>query len=266
LIAALAYRDLPADILAMVATMATQQAENNAGEDDADLMTAGMNNDREQAVHTLTYLLAPATTRERRVRLLLSTLWAVLDDPDERVRLMLPPAIVRTYLADQDAALDLAEQWLTRASEAALNAPELDRLAWQLLLSRPQAGIQLLQRMIQSTTAEVRTRGGALAALTSLRQNILSGHQASPEALLRDALEDTAARRGAAALLAQLVDELPDPSDADDVGGAVHVDRQLLIDFLNDNDEAVREAAANYAVHLAQPLSRQAATLLVSLN
>jgi hypothetical protein len=265
LIAALADRDLPDDILIMVATMATQQVKSSAGEDDVDLMTAGMNNNREQAVRTLTYLLAPATTRERRVRLLLPTLQAVLDDPDESVRVMLPPAIVRTYLIDQSAALGLAEQWLMRASDAALDAPELDRIAWQLLLSRPQAGTQLLQRMIQSSTAVVRTRGGALAALTSLRQNSFPGDQASPDALLRDSLQDPAARRGAAALLAQLVDELPDPPDAgDDAGGAVHADRQLLIDFLNDNDEAVREAAANYSAHLAQPLSRQAATLLAA--
>lgn len=265
LIADLADRDLPDGILTiagMIVTTAQQSPRDSAREDNTDLVTAGINTDRGQAANTLTYLLAPAATREHRVHILLPVLQAVLDDPDERVRVMLPPAIVRTYLSDQDAAIHLAEQWLTRATEAGLQALELDRLAWQLLLSRPQAGTQLLRRMIQSPIADVRTKGGALAALASLRRGALTGSEATADVLLHYALQDAAARKGAAGLLAQLVDELPDPPDAgNDTAGVVRADRHLLVDLLNDDDEKVREAAARFALNLAQPLSRHAALL-----
>src|SRR5262249_11496299 len=161
----------------------------------------------------LAYLLAPAATRPHRVRLLLPVLHALLDDPHERVRVLLPPAIVRAYLADRDAAVDLAQHWLQRTSDAALGAPELDRLAWPLFLSRPEAGSRLVQRMIQSQISEARTKGGALAALTSLRQGVIPGEEAITRSLLHDALQDTATRQGVATVLAQLVDELPDGAD-----------------------------------------------------
>ncbi len=264
LIAALTDRDLPETIVAMVGTIATtaeQPAEVSMGEDDANPVTAGMTSDRGQAIHTLAYLLAPAATRPHRVRLLLPVLQALLDDPHERVRVLLPPAIVRTYLADRDAAVDLAQQWLQRTSDAALGAPELDRLAWQLFLSRPEAGSRLVQQMIQSQIAEARTKGGALAALTSLRRGVIPGEETITGSLLHDALQDTAARKGVATVVAQLVDELPDGADAGSDAGTVQADRRLLVDLLNNDDQEVREAAISFALSLAHPLSRHASLL-----
>jgi hypothetical protein len=264
LIAALTDRDLPETIVAMVgriATKAEQPAEASIGQDDDGLVTAGLTSDRGQAIHTLAYLLAPAATRPHRVRLLLPVLYALLDDPHEHVRVLLPPAIVRTYLADRDAAVDLAEQWLQRTSDAALCAPELDRLAWQLFLSRPQAGSRLVQQMIQSQIAEARTRGGALAALTSLRRGVIPGEEAITGSLLHDALQDTSARKGVAIVLAQLVDELPDGAMVGSDAGSVQADRRLLVHLLNDDDQAVRQAAINFALSLTHPLSRHASLL-----
>lgn len=265
LISALTDQDLPDDILTIVGIIATTShhpPRDSAREDNADLVTVGMNTDRGLAARTLTHLLVPAATREHRVHILLPALQALLDDPDEGVRVMLPPAIVRIYLTNQDAAIHLAEQWLTQATEASLQAPELDRLAWQLRLSRPQAGTQLIRRMIQSPIADVRTTGGALAALVSLRREHFSDGDVTADSLLQRALQDTAARKGAAGLLAQLVDELPDPPGVEnDSAGTVRADRQLLVELLNDDDEKVRETASHFALNLAQPLGKQAALL-----
>ena len=63
---------------------------------------------------------------------------------------MLPPAIVRAYLADKDAAVHLAERWLDRATDEGLRAPDLERLAWQLTLTRPSQGVRLIRRILIS--------------------------------------------------------------------------------------------------------------------
>src|ERR1019366_6724756 len=115
-------------------------------------------------------------SRSSRVERLLPTLRVVVEDPTEQVRVMLPPVIFRTYLSDIDAAADMARRWLAQTSDDGLRAPELDQLAWQLLIGSNDLGADMAQRMIDSATPEVRTRGGILAALAALRRIELPNH------------------------------------------------------------------------------------------
>jgi hypothetical protein len=262
LIGSLIDRALPDDILGMIASIARTAADpprvawQQAG---GDIVAAGMNCDRGRAVITIANLLSPAATRAHRTRILVPTLEAVLDDPAEQVRAMLPPAIVRTYLADKDAAVHLAERWLARATDEGLRAPDLERLAWQLTLTRPSQGVLLIRLMLISAHDDVRTRAGQLAALVSLRQpdSMSDGGTATAESLLRTALQNTAARKGVAALLAELVDELSDnTSQASGAGTPVRPDRHLLIALLDDDDSEVRSAALQFAHNLTQPVDR----------
>jgi hypothetical protein len=262
LIRSLIDRALPDDVLAMIASIARTAANppREAWQQaDGDIVAAGMNGDRGRAVITIADLLSPAATRAHRTRMLVPALEAVLDDPAEQVRAMLPPAIVRTYLADKDAAGHLAERWLDRATDEGLHAPELERLAWQLTLTRPSQGVRLIRRMLISVHADVRTRAGQLAALISLRQpdSLSDGGTATGESLLHTALQNTAARKGVAALLAELVDELSEnPSQADGAARPVRPDKHLLIALLDDTDSEVRSAALRFADNLAQPLDQ----------
>ena len=262
LIGSLIDRALPDDILRMIASIA-QTAANPPRETwqqaDGDIVAAGMNCDRGHAVITIAHLLSPAATRAHRTRMLLPALEAALDDPAEQVRAMLPPAIVRTYLADKDAAVYLAERWLDRATDEGLHASDLERLAWQLTLTRPSQGARLIRRMLISFHDDVRTRAGQLAALISLRQpdSLSDGGTATAESLLRTALQNTAARTGVAALLAELADELSDnTSQVDGADRPVRPDQHLLIALLDDNDSEVRSAALRFAHNLTQPLDQ----------
>jgi len=267
LVGALANRSLPADVIEMIAGMATTAADplnDDLTQESEHLVVAGLNCYRGRAVNALAHLLAPAETRDDRVQRLLPTMGAVVQDPAEQVRVMLPPVIVRTYLSNIHAAVDLAERWLARASDDGLRAPELDRLAWQLLLGSPGLGVHLMQRMVGSPIPEVRTKGGLLAALAALRQvELPTGEGAlSANAVLRQALDDVAARKGVAILLADLVDELPEPPE-DDVQPAdgVRPDRGLLVRLLNDIESEVREFAIRFAHDMTPPLTTYARLL-----
>lgn len=129
-------------------------------------------------------------------------------------------------------AVHLAERWLKRTTDEGLQPLDLERLVWQLVLTRPSLGVLLIRLMLISAHDDVRTRAGQLAALISLRQpDILSdGGIATAESLLRTALQNTATRKGVATLLAELVDELPEnTSRASGAHTPVRSDRQLLI-------------------------------------
>jgi hypothetical protein len=262
LIGSLIDRVLPDDMLGMIASIARTAADPPRvawQQADGDIVAAGMNCDRGRAVITIANLLSPEATRAHRTRMLIPALGAVLDDPAEQVRAMLPPAIVRAYLADKDAAVHLAERWLDRATDDGLRAPDLERLAWQLTLTRPSQGVRLIRLMLISAHDDVRTRAGQLAALISLRQpdSTPDGGPATAESLLRTALQNAAARKGVATLLAELVYQLSEntsqPGAAD---RPVRPDRRLLIALLDDNDSEVRSAALLFAYNLTQPLDQ----------
>ena len=262
LIGSLIDRPLPDDILGMIASIARTAAnpprvawQLSGG----DIVAAGMNCDRGRAVITIANLLSPAATRAHRTRMLVPALEAVLDDPAEQVRAMVPPAIVRTYLADKEAAVHLAERWLARVTDDGLHAPDLERLAWQLILTRPSQGVLLIRLMLISAHDDVRTRAGQLAALISLRQpdSLSDGGTVTAESLLHSALQNTAGRKGVAALLAELVDELSDnTSQADGADTPVRPDQHLLIALLDDNDSEVRSAALRFAHNLTQSVDQ----------
>jgi hypothetical protein len=248
-------------MLGMIASIARTAANPRVAwqQADGDIVAAGMNCDRGRAVITIANLLSPAATRAHRTRMLIPALEAVLDDPAEQVRAMLPPAIVRAYLADNDAAVHLAERWLDRATDDGLRAPDLERLAWQLILTSPSQGVRLIRRMLISAHDGVRTRAGQLAALISLRQpdSMSDGGAATAESLLHTALQNTAARKGVATLLAELIDELSEnTSNADAADRPVRPDQHLLIALLDDNDSEVRSAALLFAYNLTQPLDQ----------
>lgn len=262
LIRSLIDRALPDDVIEMIASIARTAANPPRAawqQDGGNITAAGMNCDRGRAVITIGDLLSPAATRAHRTRMLVPALEAVLNDPAEQVRAMLPPAIVRTYLADKDAAAHLAERWLDKATDEVLHAPELERLAWQLTITRPSQGVRLIRRMLISAHDDVQTRAGQLAALISLRQpdSLSDGGTATAESLLHTALQHATARKGVAALLAELVDELTEnTSQADGSNRPGRPDQHLLIALLDDNDSEVRSAALQFAHNLTQPLDQ----------
>lgn len=137
------------EIAARLATTWRTAAGPTAGDNLQDTATDNING-RDWAVRALASLLAPAATRGARARTLLPTVRLLVDDPDERIRMLLPPVLVRLFLAETEAATELASRWMCQASDAALGASELDRLVWQILPSRPQEGQRLMERMIQS--------------------------------------------------------------------------------------------------------------------
>jgi len=267
LVSALANHRLPEDIIdtvAAIAATATDPANDDSPPASEHLVVAGLTSDRGQAVSTLAHLLAPATTRDDRVQRLLPTLREVAQDRAELVRVLFPSVIVRTYLSNIDAAVDLTERWMAQVGEDGLRAPELDRLAWQLLLGSPGLGLRLIHRMIVSSIAEVRTKAGLLAALTALRQVELPAREGAvaADAMLHQALDDVAARTGVAILLAELVEELPESREGYAVPvDAVRADRGLLVRLLNDPKSEVRERAVRFAHDMSAPLHRYAELL-----
>jgi hypothetical protein len=262
LIGSLIDRYLPDDVLHMVTAVAQTAADpprETWQQGGGDIVSAGMNCDRGRAVTTIAGLLSPAATRARRASILLPALEAVLDDAADQVRVMLPPAIVRAYLADKGAAIHLAQRWLDRTTDEGLQAPELERLAWQITLTRPSLGVRLIRRMLTSVHDDTRTRAGLLAALISLRQpdSQPDSGMATAESLLRTAFQNTAARKGVAMLLAQLVDELPETSNqAGGTNSGGHPDQHMLVGLLDDSDSEVRTAALGFAHNLTQPFGR----------
>jgi hypothetical protein len=259
-IGGLAGIDLPDDILDLIIAIATKGSDQPTDLADVDgetLIVAGLIRDRGQAVYAMAWLLAPAVTRDSRAARLLTAARMLAAAPDETVRVLLPPVIVRIFLSDHAAATEIAELWLDHATDETLRALELDRLAWQLLTSGAASGSSLIERMVTSPIADVRTRGGALAALASVRRDSLrAGSDAiAPGVVLGRAMQDAASRKGVAQLLAQLVDQLPAASGHEAANGVV-ADRELLIRLLDDDDHDVRESAVRYTFDLTAPLSR----------
>jgi hypothetical protein len=262
LVAGLANRTLPDDLIDLIATIATTAADpaddvtQTADDSEDTLVVQGLNSDRGKAINALAHLLAPQNTRHHRVQRLLPTLRAAVQDPAEQVHVMLPPVIFRTCLSNFDLGADLADQWFARATDQALQAPELDRLTWQLLLGRPALGFMMIQRMIHSANARAQTRGGLLAALADLRQIGPPDPDGAPSAttLLHQALAGAASRKGVAILLAELVDELPESPSYDRASAdPQRADRSLLVQLMNDPDDEVREFAIRFALDLTTP-------------
>jgi hypothetical protein len=151
-IGGLASFDLPDDVLdlttAIAITRSTQQADVSGG---GDLVVAALSRDRGQATYAMARLLAPAETRDSRAARLLPAARIIAIDPDTVVRVLAPPLIVRIFLSDHAAATEVAELWLDHATEEILRAPELDRLAFQLLTSGAACGNSVIERMLSSS-------------------------------------------------------------------------------------------------------------------
>ena len=262
LVSSLARHDLPDDILNMIRSIATtaRPPRQDAGSQDGDDIIAEETPDeRARAVITMADLLSPAATRTHRATLLLPALEAVLDDPAEPVRAMLPAAIVRTYPADRAAAIKLATRWIHLTTDDGLRAPDIDQLAWQLVISHPSSGVLLIRRMLIASHEDVRTKGGQLAAQVAVRKHQIDSDSrlVQSQSLLSTALANSAARAGVAMLLAQLIDELADRSDTtDETTSTVHADRHLLLRLLDDSDQDVRAAAVDFGRYLTQPLNQ----------
>src|SRR5205814_6793944 len=84
----------------------------------------------------------------------------------------------------------------------------------------------------------------------------------SATTLLHQALAGAASRKGVALLLAELVDELPEPPSYDGASAdPKRADRSLLVQLLNDPDNEVREFAIRFALDLTTPLDANAKLL-----
>jgi len=259
IIGGLASSDLPNDLIELVGDIAAapQGDPPDHDNDNGDEALYMLSDPKGRATYAMAQLLGPAATRSNRTELLLPAVRAIAEDPADANRTWLPTVIVRTFLSNRQAAVEIAERWVHAATDRSLRSPELDRLAWQLLTNEAAIGAELVDRMIVSSIPEVRTRGGGLAALASLHPNRMPNgtDPTFPGSALRLAMNDPAARKGVAQVLAEVVEQLPPFTDP--LPHAVEaVDQHLLINLLNDDDHDVREAAAGYPGRLTPPLYR----------
>jgi hypothetical protein len=250
---------------------------------DGDPNFAALNCVRGRAVRAIATLLYPQQHRTPRLAMLRDTVTAMVDDPVEQVRVMLPAALKEVWKADAPAAAKLLRAWAGRASEIGLTAGELPRLLMLVDLTDPGLAAELVARLLRSHHAPVRQTAGGLAAFFQLRaqQSASSGPvlQSDDSPLPHDnalglALADASARAGVADALGSLVDELVDdlpelttpattgsspPTRAGPIalGTAADVEtpgQRLLVRLLDDDDPAVRSAAMQFPRSLRRPL------------
>ncbi|WP_170154276.1 ATP-binding protein [Actinoplanes italicus] len=216
--------------------------DGNAGDR---LLFQGLNSIRGAAVNTAGALLHFSEDRTQRLSLLQGMITAATVDIDESVRIF-GPYLLPVLLAEEPIEYVVkAQDWLARATDAVLHSPNLGRLIWATSKDQPALAHDFLVRMLTSADPAVRQRAGNLTALLAVRTTPLAA--GNDPYCLDAALADTAARRGVADYLAQLIDDL--------------TDIDLLCRLADDEDDEVREKAVDFLRFTGLPLTEHAATL-----
>lgn len=249
---------LPDSALTWIATIATSASDPTSSTEAIgpdQFVSSGLNSDRGFAAHTIAQLLGPAEHRETRLDHLRTAIEHLGTDHAGQVRAWTPLILTQVHAIDPPAAAAVAQQWMTRADDAQLLAPYLDRLVWRLLHTHCDLGVDLTRRMLNAAMPEARQRGGALAATASVFDT------PSPETtagqairtLFNDYLQDPEVRRGVAEALAVNVNDLGD--DVRGHGSHSAANLGLLLRLLDDDIAAVREGAVGLVHHLRGPLT-----------
>ncbi len=236
LINKLAAVDLPADVLAVPSAVYDRNPPPEPW-NSSNLEVAGLNHPRGAAITTAAELLNHSHTRAARLPQLAPLLARAAEAEHAQIRILVPMALSLVHMQDPELAGALIDLWLANARDEELTARYLDRLTWQLAVTRPATAESLLGRMIASTIPDAKRRAGQLATLFDVRGiDVGSAGEQPPLAL---AMADEAGRRGVAEVIVQLGDDLP---SADDVreGAETRADHALLIELANDASDEVR--------------------------
>ncbi|MFD9069801.1 AAA family ATPase [Streptomyces lasiicapitis] len=257
----LAGAQLPERVLAWVvavATTAVDPSPRRAPEPGEEHATTGLNSDRGAAAYCIAQLLGPEEHRTERLEALLPAIRSLVVDDADQVRVWCPVILTRVHLSDPGAASEMSRSWLSLADDAQFVAPYLDRLTWQLLHSDAELGLILVQRMLEADSPDACRRGGALAAMTAFLGigSLEPDRRPHPQDVFEQSLRDAASRSGVAEALAVRVEDLPQASQASDT--QVNADEGLLVRLLDDEDQAVREAAIGFVRHMnGSPIKRE---------
>lgn len=252
----LSKRPLPDDIVAMLTWIATN-AEDPASEVwlettstrdrfyGGDIVSAGMNSTRGQALIAATQL-AGGASGQRYASRLADVLARIIDnEPMQEVRVLVPDAIACLVPHDRASAVTLLGRWLARSSDQGLAAPNLVALAYCVGLHEPNLANEIAERMIGASPASVRSAGGTLAAYLAWRSQQPGRSHPAAMQLFTQALADADARAGVAFAAAELRDSLED--DLAEVEGDNRIGWSLLIRLLDDREEQVRSNAGRFA-------------------
>lgn len=197
-----------------------------------DIYTNGINCARGQAAVTLGDLIVYDTDGHR-TQLVAPALHRLAEDPSVAVRSCVAHLLAASLRHATAEALDAYDPLLA-TNDRLLATHQAVQLAIYIGMGRPTVIEPVVERMLASEDASVRQQGGLLAAYAGLEFGL-------PD-LLRAAREsdDPATREGAAGLCAR---SLPHTSDVPAATAA-------LIQFVADEDEDVRKAAAQVAAAL----------------
>jgi hypothetical protein len=215
-----------------------------------DIATNGMNCARGQAALILGDLLIHDVDGHR-TQLIAPSLAQLADDPSVAVRSSVAHMLGAALRHATDEVL-AAFELLIATDDRLLATSDVINLMLYISTGRPTVVEPVIQRMLASPYARVQQWGGFLAAREGLESGL--------EHLLAAARESDAApiRLGAADLCARSLQYTSDAAMA----------AAVLQQFLNDEDEEVREAAARVVAelrnHPLQPFRELLATLMAS--
>ncbi|MGA5358395.1 hypothetical protein [Streptomyces purpurascens] len=229
---------VPLDLVEVLLSRAldSPQADDDAGEDggdaERDLLTDGINTARGCAAESLGDLLDHDADGSR-AALIVPHLGRLAADPSLAVRACVAHVLRAAIRHDCPAVTD-AFAVLVRAPDQLLAAPYAARLAVALMHADPASAGPLTDRMLSSPVVPVRRIGGQVAALAAMEWEM-------PDPLAKVlAGNDPAQRQGAADVCAQRLLSTGDAAFA----------HHALVRFFHDPEEGVREAAAAVAVGL----------------
>lgn len=235
--------EIPDDIIELILDRALHSVdpEREAWQTDAgggqtycggDPWENGMNTARGSAAESLADLLAHDADG-RRSSLLANRLQDLAADPSVAVRASVARLLGAALRFERGAAVAAFEE-LVNADDRLLGTPPVEGLIAYVGRSEPAVAAPVIERMLASRFEVVREAGGRLAAFAGLEL----GFEAM---LLRAARsKDPASRKGVAETCAGML------AATSNEGAAA----STLLSLFDDEDDGVREAAAEVAMHL----------------
>ena len=272
-IASFSHQDIPADIVGIVATVATQATdptgevwqERGASGDylyGGDILSAGLNCPRGYAVTVIARLLSDSNFGEPRLAQVRDALLLIADDPVEQVRVMLTEVIAQLLYRDRELASLLMSRWLQSASNDSLVAREIVHISYVLWLDEDPIGINVATRLLGSEDESVALSAGILIASMAWREQQDERRSDESLQLFDSAFARAESRVGIAQTLSDLVDEIPKDLETAEGRPEVQIGWRTLVRLLDDEVESVRNAAGRFAFNLKQDLSVYEALLV----
>jgi hypothetical protein len=251
-------REVPDDIVGIVLDRALHaadpvedmwsiQASNGQFYFGGDIFTNGINSARGQAAITLGDLIVN-DTEGHLTQLVTPSLRQLAEDPSVAVRSCMAHVLAAS-LRHAGVEAIAAFKLLITADDRLLATRHVVNLMIHIGVGRTNVVEPVIQRMLASQYEGVRETGGLLAAYAGLEWGFANLLQATRESA------DAATRKGAADLCAR---RLPHTMD-------VAAATAALLQFINDEDDDVRQAAAQVAAMLRGYRLQPFASLLIAL-